>query len=290
MLRNFMRSLLDYILVLLFAAAAIVLHAIMPSPGATMDTSVFDSVLVKKFGFPAVASGYFVILFLHILSVIKVFAVKSDIGKWKTGCCIGMAFALLYLGGMQEIMISASPLTEYGLDFVLYELFLGLGDAVPAFLMCVLLCMLHCVPSADVRGEKIFCKENDIRIIGIACAFFLWRMFGYVTGIVDNEMSIYPVPVVIWTYIFGIVIGLGYCLINFSINDRGRKVVRLFLTIGINWIWFNCYIGLIAAHTFLFMVLRSGLDVLAILAGSIPAEVLIRKFEVTGGLDNINGE
>ena len=39
---------LDNILVLLFAAAAIVLHAIMPSPGATMDASVFDSMLVKK--------------------------------------------------------------------------------------------------------------------------------------------------------------------------------------------------------------------------------------------------
>ena len=39
MLRNFRRILLDNILVLLFAAAAIVLHAIIPSPGATMDTS-----------------------------------------------------------------------------------------------------------------------------------------------------------------------------------------------------------------------------------------------------------
>ena len=115
-------------------------------------------------------------------------------------------------------------------------------------------------------------------------------MFGYVTGIVDNEMSIYPMPVVIWTFVFGAVIGLGYCLINYLFNDSERRIVRLFLTIGVNWIWFNCYIGLIAAHTFLLMVLRSGLDVLAMLAGSILAEVLIRKFEVTGGLDNKNGE
>ena len=287
MLRNFRRILLDYILVLLFAAAAIVLHAIMPSPGATMDTSVFDSMLVKKFGFPAVATGYFVILFLHILSVIKVFSVKSDIGKWKTGCCFGMAFALLYLGGMQEIMVSASPLTEYGIDFILYVFFLGLGDAMPVFLLCILLCGVHCVPAADQRGNKIFCKENHIRIISIACAFFLWRMFGYVTGIVDNEMTIYPVPVVIWTFVFGSVVGLGYCLINYSCKDKGRKVFRLFLTIGVNWIWFNCYIGLIAAHTFLFMVLRSGLDVFAILVGSLLAEVFIQKIE---GLDNKNEE
>ena len=166
------------------------------------------------------------------------------------------------------------------MDFILYEFFLGLGDAVPAFLLCLFLCGLHCVPAADVRGKKIFRKENYMRIISISCTFFLWKMFGYVTGIVDNEMTIYPVPVVIWTFIFGAVIGFGYCLINDSFIDEGRKVVRMFLTIGMNWIWFNCYIGLIAANTFLFMVLRSGFDVLAILAGSLLAEVFIQKIEL----------
>ncbi|MGN1347189.1 MAG: hypothetical protein ACI4V1_10420, partial [Eubacteriales bacterium] len=115
------RTLADLFLVLFFAAAAIVLHAVMPSPGAEMDASVFDSFLVKKLGFPAVASGYFIVLFFHILIVVRVFAPKSELGKWKTGCCFGLAFSLLYLGGMQEVMVSASPLTEYGLDFVLYE-------------------------------------------------------------------------------------------------------------------------------------------------------------------------
>ena len=153
----------------------------------------------------------------------------------------------------------------------------GRGDAVPAFLLCVILCLLHCAPSADVPGGRIFCKDNFIRIMCIAAAFFVWRMIGYFTGIVDNEMSIYPVPVVIWTFIFGAFIGFGYCLINYSFKNRGRKVVRLFLTIGVNWIWFNCYIGLIAAHTFGLMVLRAGADVLAILIGSLLSELMIEK-------------
>lgn len=272
------KILFDFFLVIIFAAVAIVLHAIMPSPGATMDTSEFDSFLVKKFGFPAVASGYFVVLFLHILFTIKVFAVKSDIGKWKTGCCFGMAFALLYMGGMQEVMVSASPLTEYGLDFVLYELFLGLGGAVPAFLLCIFLCIFHCAPSPGVQGRMIFCKENIIRMMSIAGIFFAWRMTGYVTGIVDNEMWIYPVPVVIWTFVFGIIIGVGHCLINYSAkNNIQRTIIRLFLTVGVNWIWFNCYIGLIAAHTFGFMVLRAGADVIDIMVGGLVAELIIQK-------------
>lgn len=273
------KNITDFFLVLLFAAAAIVVHAVMPSPGAAMDTSVFDSFLVKKFGFPAVASGYFLVLFLHILFTIRIFAVRSDIGKWRTGCCFGAAFALIYMGGMQEVMVSASPLTEYGLDFILYQLFLGLGDAVPAFLLCVILCRLHCVSSADVPDRRIFCKDNFIRILCIAAAFFVWRMIGYFTGIVDNEMSSYPVPVVIWTFVFGILLGIGYCLVNHIFPEKDRKkkqIVRFLVIIGVNWIWFNCFIGLILADSFFFMFMRAGTDVLAMLIGGFLAEFLCR--------------
>lgn len=277
---KYRKNLAGFFLVIFFSVAAIVLHAIMPSLGATMDTSGFDSFFVKTFGFPAVASGYFVVLFLHILIIVKVFAEKSDIGKWKTGCCFGMTFALLYLGGMQEVMVSASPLTEYGLDFILYELFLGLGDAVPAFLLCVFLCMIYSVSFINVQSRRLFHKENFIRIIIISVAFLIWRMFGYATGIVDNEMALYPVPVVIWTFIFGGILGLGYCLINHTLPDKNsgkKKLFRFSLIIGVNWIWFNCYIGLIAAHTFVFMVLRAGADVLAMTIGSFLAEWIIQK-------------
>lgn len=262
--------LLDLPLVLIFAAAAIVLHAIMPSPRAEMDASAFDSWLVKTLGFPAVASGYFVVLFLHILITVRLLAPRSALGKWRTGCCFGTAYSLLYLGGMQEIMVSASPLTEYGLDFILYELFLGLGDALPAFLLCIVLCGIHAGPSASADRPSFFHRENGVRIAMIATGFFLWRMVGYLTGIVDNEVALYPVPVVLWTAVFGALLGAAYCLLLPAFGKK--KIAGLFLTIGVNWIWFNCYIGLIAAGVFGFMVLRSGADVLAMLLGGRLAE------------------
>lgn len=265
----------DLLLVLIFAAAAIVLHAIMPSPGAEMDASVFNSWLVKTLGFPLVASGYFLVLFLHILITVRHFAPGSALGKWRTGLCFGAAYSLLYLGGMQEVMVSASPLTEYGLDFILYELFLGLGDALPAFLLCIVLCAIHANPSGAMDKPAFFHRENGIRIAMIAAGFFLWRMLGYLTGLVDNELAQYPVPVVLWTAVFGSLLGAAYCLLLPAFGKK--KIAGLFLTIGVNWIWFNCYIGLIAAHTFGFMVLRSGADVLAVLLGGIPAERIRRN-------------
>ena len=268
------RTLADLFLVIFFAAAAIVLHAVMPSPGAEMDASVFDSSLVKKLGFPVVASGYFIVLFFHILIAVRVFAPKSQLGKWKTGGCFGLAFSLLYLGGMQEVMVSASPLTEYGLDFVLYELFLGLGDALPVFLLCIALCLRHSAPAASVRKIPFLHTANGVRIAMIAASFFTWRMVGYLTGIVDSELAQYPVPVAVWTAAFGALLGVAYCLLLPAFSG-GKKLAGLFLTIGVNWIWFNCYIGLIAAHTFGFMVLRAGADVLAMLTGSFLAEQII---------------
>lgn len=265
----------DLLLVVIFAAAAIVLHAILPSPGAEMDASAFDSWLVKTLGFPAVASGYFVVLFLHILITVRAYAPKSPLGKWKTGLCFGAAYSLLYLGGMQEVMVSASPLTEYGLDFILYELFLGLGDALPAFLLCIVLCAIHTKPSGAGVRPAFFHRENGVRIAVTAASFSLWRLVGYLSGIVDNELTLYPVPVLIWTAGFGVLLGVGCCLLLPAFGDR-RKHVGLLLTIGVNWMWFNCYIGLIAAGAFWPMVLRAGADVLAVLLGGVLAERICR--------------
>lgn len=235
-----------------------------------MDVSVFDSFLVKKLGFPAVASGYFIVLFFHILIAVRVFAPKLQLGKWKTGCCFGLAFSLLYLGGIQEVMVSASPLTEYGLDFVLNELFLGLGDALPAFLLCIALCLLHSLPAVSNRKTPFLHPARGIRIAMAATFFFTWRMAGYLTGIVDSELAQHPIPVVVWTAAFGTLLGVAYCLL-LPVFSGGKKLAGLFLTIGVNWIWFNCCIGLIAAHTSGFMVLRAGADVLSMLIGSFLA-------------------
>lgn len=45
----------------------------------------------------------------------------------------------------------------------------------------------------------------------------------------------------------------------------------------LNWIWFNGYIGLIAAHTLGFMVLRAGTDVLSMVIEGFLAETIIQK-------------
>lgn len=58
--------------VLMSAIIAILVHALLPSPGVSLSVDEFDGILVQKFGFPIVASLYFIILYLHILFVMRI--------------------------------------------------------------------------------------------------------------------------------------------------------------------------------------------------------------------------
>lgn len=84
-----------------------IVHAVMPSPGASLDV-------------------YFIILYLHILCVVHCFGLRSMLCRKEVGLRFGLAFALLYMIGMQEVVVSASPFDTYGMDFIFYQLFMGL--------------------------------------------------------------------------------------------------------------------------------------------------------------------
>lgn len=71
------------------------------------------------------------------------------------------------------------------------------------------------------RNEKISWKmdnltkrinkfEKDKRTL----LFFIERVVGYYVGYIDNEFQEYPIPVLIWTLVFGMVMGGIYVLLS----------------------------------------------------------------------------
>lgn len=252
---------------ILFAAVlAIVVHAVMPSPGATMNVNDFNSLPVKLFGFPAVASAYFLFIYLDIFIVLCYFGKKSNLDRKKIGFRFGVSFALIYLVGMQEIVVKSSPFTIWGIKYVLYQLFMGLGDAIPAFILCIITArfFLKKEPKTSERSG-IFAQNNRITIVVVALAFFVERVIGYVAGYIDSDIKQSLIPVLSWTGIFGIAIGFAYILLYPIYNNKNNTKLSSFqisvLTLGLNWILFNSFIGMILADTILKMLLRSGIDV-----------------------------
>lgn len=269
--------------VLMSAIIAILVHALLPSPGATLSVDAFDGILVQKFGFPVVASFYFIILYLHIFIVIRMVSPKSTIPRSQMGIRFGLSFGCMYLAGMQEVMVSASPCDTYGIDFVLYQFFMGLGDAIPVILFSVLVCGFAKI---DIGSQKTNLpnkkRENIIIFVVISLLFFIERIVGYYVGYIDNELQEYPIPVLIWTLTFGMVMGGIYLFLSPIYEDmkgNTKDIQLLVWSVGVNWIWFNCFIGLILKGAFLKMILRGGLDILVITIGCMVTRYFFRSHE-----------
>lgn len=257
--------------VVLAAAFAIVVHAALPAP---VDDLAFDSSLVQLFGFPIVAVSYFLALFTHCAVVVHAFGRRSTVPKLATGYRFGLAFALLYLFGMQEVVVEASPFAVWGLDFVAYQFFMGVGDALPVLLLCTSIAYVSLVTSErPAPRTTLGARAKAVIVASITLTFFVQRTIGHATGIVDSNIGSYPVQTLMWTALFGAALGCAFILLVPVFAGIRRPLalsVRLvLLTIGVNWMLFNSFIGLIFSGTMAQMLLRSGLDVAVMMLTSL---------------------
>lgn len=115
---------------------------------------------------------------------------------------------------------------------------------------------------------KISTKVSSVVVI--AALFTVERMIGYLAGYVRSDFSTYPIPVFVWTVLFGITFGVAYRLICPIYDEKAYGMGlcnSIVLTLGVNWIWFNSFIGLIAKGLIGQMILRSVVDVGVIYIG-----------------------
>ena len=70
------------------------------------------------------------------------FGRTSDYSKLQMGLRFGICFALIYFIGMQEVMVEASPFKTWGIDFLIYQFVMGIGEALVAIIMCVVISSL----------------------------------------------------------------------------------------------------------------------------------------------------
>lgn len=251
------------------AAFAIVVHAIMP---ASADAARLDSSLVMLLGFPCVAASYFVLLYTQCTIAIRYIGNRTRASNVQTGIRFGLSFALIYLIGMQEVMVEASPFAKYGFEFIKYQLFMGVGDAIPVFVLCMIIALFTVKKNAQESNVQNRKTAERIYAIGIiAISFVMMRTVAYETGMIQSGCAQYTFPCYIWTASFGIILGYIYTLLYPVLSTKRNSIqvpVRFILTIGLNWIIFNSFIGLIMKGTMADVLLRSGLDVLVLFIAS----------------------
>ncbi|MCD8502524.1 MAG: hypothetical protein LRY71_13770 [Bacillaceae bacterium] len=259
------------VLAILFATAiAIIAHAVVPGDVNVED---FDSVLVKILGFPVVAVSYFVLVFLHCAMVMRYFGKRSSMKNMQIGFRFGIVFAALYLIGMQEVVVEASPYGEWGLGFVTYQFFMGISDALPAFLLCVVIAH-YTLSNKNASSEQTLNLIDKTKAVAlITITLLIVRAIGYETGMIDSNIDTFPIPSYLWTVVFGIVLGCCYTILYPIFASRQNSYLLstklTILAIGVNWIIFNSFIGLIFSGVMHQMLLRSGIDVVVFFFSSI---------------------
>lgn len=266
-IRNVVVSLL---VLLLCVMTTILLHAILP---AKVSEASLDGALVRRFGFPMIATLYFAVLYAQCTLVL--FGFRKDLadGRARTGLLIGTSYALLYMAGMQEIIIDAGSLQVWNKDYVIYQLLIGLGDAIPVILLNVIICRLLCG-----RGEKAERRVDTGALLNamvFAVIVGTLRLLESKADVIQNCYSAYPWPVSVWGYALGLAFGISYGLIG---NITGKRNSFMLLGLGVNWIIFNSFIGVIKKGALLDALLRGVLDIGAVALSILATGWLARKY------------
>jgi hypothetical protein len=271
-------NIINIVFIIFSAIFAIIVHALLPT---SVDVAQFDSIFVKWFGFPAVAVFYFILLFIQCAMVVSYIGLKADVPKLQTGIRFGIAFALIYLLGMQEVVIEGSPFSNWGLGFVKYQLIMGIGDGIPAIVLCLAIAYFTLSDSGEIKSINELQMTKCIKTIAvIAIAIFMERTIGYESGLITSDSATYPVQVYMWTGFFGILIGYIYVILYPLLVFEKKQCaigipLRFIATIGVNWMIFNSFIGLIMKGAMPTMLLRSGLDVVVLFLASTLADKYI---------------
>ncbi|GGM20911.1 hypothetical protein GCM10011351_03460 [Paraliobacillus quinghaiensis] len=268
--------------IIVAALIAIFFHAIVP---ADVNLEDFDSIFVKLFGFPVVAVFYFVLLFLHCVIVMRYFGKRSSITKLQIGFRFGTVFAVLYLVGMQEVVVEASPFNEWGLAFVNYQFLMGISDAIPALLLCIVTAYFTLSKKNTSSSWQLLNLIEKIKVVAlITITFLIARTVGYETGVIGSNIATFPIPTYLWTIVFGVVLGWCYTVLYPIFSSGQNKFLLSYklvvLTIGINWIIFNSFIGLIFSGVMLQLLVRCGIDIAVLFITSIIIQKYFLKSDI----------
>jgi hypothetical protein len=256
------KFLVNALIIILATAITILVHVVMP---AGVNEEDLDGALVQLFGFPLISVFYFILLFTHCAVVVQYFGKKANMQRLQIGSRFGLAFALIYLFGMQEVSVETSPFAEWGSAFVNYQFFMGVGDAIPVLLLCITIAYFLLNNTNITSSVKTLSSAEKVKVVAlIAAAFLIERFIGYETGVLVSSCHTYPVPCYLWTMLFGVVLGCCYVILYPLFARESNKLsisVNLaVLTIGANWMIFNSFIGLIFSGYILQTLLRSGID------------------------------
>jgi len=197
----------------------------------------------------------------------------------KKGLRYGTAIALLWLFAMLEgVSLFGNP--------IINEFVVGLSDAIPVFVLSVLLSLLQ-TEKVESNHSVIFILKQKIKAVSIFTGIFLaGRYIAYFSGVIQSGTQTRPLGTFMWTLLMGISIGIAFVLLgsNRSGQSLKHRAVKFgFLIFGLNWVVFLVFMPLVFSGYITDVYLRTIIDTTLVTISSyltiIPGGKFIRKTE-----------
>ena len=241
----------------------IVLH-VVTSAFSTMPENPDFSILAGALGVEMTALLWALFSFSGVALVY--FLVGSSIpGKGVAkGFRYGSAIALLWLFAMLEgVPLFGNP--------VIKEFVVGLSDAIPVFLMGIMLSLLKFGSRKDAMAvEPLAPGAKMTSLLIFAGTFLVARYVAYLTGIIKSGYQERPIGTFFWTLLMGACIGLAFVLIesDSSASRLENSAMKFgFLVFGVNWSTFLLFMPMLFSGYLVDALTRIIMDTLFVSIG-----------------------
>ncbi len=181
----------------------------------------------------------------------------------KKGLRYGSAIALLWLFAMLEgVPLFGNP--------IINEFVVGLSDAIPIFLMGILLSLLKAVKGENAAVEPFTLGQKMTAVSMFSGIFLIGRYISYFTGVIQSGYQTSPFYTFFWTLLMGACIGVVGILLGNTGNTLflERRAVKFgFFIFGINWAAFLIFMPLLFSGYLIDVLSRIIIDILLVTIG-----------------------
>ncbi|KAF5043756.1 hypothetical protein DSECCO2_498930 [anaerobic digester metagenome] len=240
----------------------IVLH-LVTSAYSTMPENPNYSIVAELLGMESTVSLWALLSFSSAACVYYLIRKTIPGEGIHKGLRYGSAIALIWLFAMLEgVALFGNPVKN--------ELVVGLSDALPVFLMGILLSLLF-----DDRGNDAAVQPwtfgQKMTVLSIITAIFLTgRYAAYYMGAIRSGYHTNPVSTFFWTFFMGACIGAA-CILLGNIGNTlflERRAAKFgFLIFGVNWATFLVFMPLLFSGYLMDVLFRIIIDPLLVTIG-----------------------
>ncbi len=153
---------------------------------------------------------------------------------------------------------------------IINEFVVGLSDAIPVFLMGILLSLSIAKKEENSESKQLTLGRKILTVCVFTGVFLIGRYIAYFTGVIKSGHQTSPLYTFLWTVLTGAWIGVACIELE---NPGNASFLKLraakfsFLFFGVNWTTFLIFMPLLFSGFIIDVLLRIILDILLVTIG-----------------------